>query len=475
MTASASSLHVLLCTIGSAGDVNPFIGLGRELKRRGHRVTLITCGYFADSIRRAGLELSETVTREQYLELIGHPDLWNGLKAPQFVMSRAVAPQIRTIYERIRELNEPGRTVVAASTLSLGARVAEEKLGIPTAAVHLQPAVVRSFIEPPVLAGMLCGPRVPEWLLKLQYWVADRVVLDRLLGPELNGLRSELGLAPVKRIFRDYLHSPRCTLGMFPDWFAPPQADWPKSVRLTGFPLYDESDVTSLEDGLSAFLASGEPPIAFTAGSAMQHGERFFAAAVDGCVRFGRRGLLISRYAEQLPKSLPPEVRHVPFAPFTHLLPRCAALVHHGGIGTMSQALAAGIPQLVVPLAHDQFDNGARAERLGVGRRIARRRFDAGAGAAEIEALLRSPSVAEACRRYAAKLAGFNPLAATADAVEALVAKRYLFRPVRYTHSKKKRRSICMPGNAFTTEHTEFPEEEIRIILTTDNTDGTDE
>ena len=99
----------------------------------------------------------------------------------------------------------------------------------------------------------------------------------------------------------------------------------------------------------------------------MRHGAEFFRAAVEACGMLGRRGILLTRHARQLPTPLPGSVRHVAFAPFEELLPLCAAVVHHGGIGTTARALAAGTPQLVLPLAWDQPDNAARVRRLGAG------------------------------------------------------------------------------------------------------------
>lgn len=422
--AAREPLNFLLATIGSAGDVNPFIGLGRELKRRGHRVTLLTCAYFAESIRRAGLDFAETTTREEYLEMIEHPDLWHPIRAAPFVMQKAIAPLIRRVYGHIMERYEPGRTIVAASTLSVGARVAEDAHGVPTATIHLQPAVVRSIVSPPKLPGMLNGPRVPRWLLGAQFWLADKIVVDRILAPEINGLRKDLNLPAANRFFGDYLHSPQRTIGLWPDWFAPPQSDWPPSMRLAGFPLYDEHDVASLDAELQQFLDAGTPPLAFTPGSAMKQGAPFFAAAAEACRRLGRRGLLLTRHPEQLPPTLPNGVRHVDFAPFTHLLPRCAALVHHGGIGTMSQAFAAGIPHIIMPLAHDQYDNAARVERLGVGTSLPPKRFTADRLAVALQSLLDSPSVKNACREYAAKLTSNTALADAADLLEGLLPRR---------------------------------------------------
>ena len=122
------------------------------------------------------------------------------------------------------------------------------------------------------------------------------------------------------------------------------------------------------------------------------------------------------------PVGLPPEIRHVAYAPFSALLPHCAALVHHGGIGTVAQALTAGIPQLVVPVAFDHFDEAARLRKLGVGATLSRRRFTPSRGARVMDRLLTSPTVAHACREAAQRVAHEDGLGATCDAVEQAIA-----------------------------------------------------
>lgn len=94
-----------------------------------------------------------------------------------------------------------------------------------------------------------------------------------------------------------------------------------------------------------------------SAGTAQAQSHVFFANATTACERLKYSGILITQYAEQIQARLPPGVRHVPYAPLATLLPHARAIVHHGGIGTSARALAAGIPQLVAPLAYDQFDN----------------------------------------------------------------------------------------------------------------------
>jgi UDP:flavonoid glycosyltransferase YjiC (YdhE family) len=192
-------------------------------------------------------------------------------------------------------------------------------------------------------------------------------------------------------------------------------------MRLTGFPLYDESGLEPLAGSVEQFLRAGEPPIAFTPGSAMWVGRPFFEASAEACRRIGRRGILLSRHRDHIPPNLPPGVIHVDYAPFSELLPRCAALVHHGGIGTSSQALAAGVRQIVMPMAHDQYDNANRLKRLGVARVIPAKHYHGPGVAKELAALLNSPEIASSCRAVAARFEGTKPLQETCDLIEQLV------------------------------------------------------
>jgi len=252
---------------------------------------------------------------------------------------------------------------------------------------------------------------------------ADRLVLDPAIGTPLNAFRATKGLKPVSSVTGDWWHSPDLVIGLFPEWFAPPQPDWPPQVRLTGFPLFDEKGLEPLPPALLDFLDAGDKPIAFTPGSANTHGRAFFAAAADACARLGRRGLLLTRHADTLPPTLPPGVIHVSYAPFSELLSRVAALVHHGGVGTTAQAFAAGVPQLVMPMSHDQPDNAMRVKRLGVGDAIAEKRFRGPAVAEKLAGLLNSPAVASRCQSVAARFAGARPIDDTCDLIEALASR----------------------------------------------------
>jgi rhamnosyltransferase subunit B len=399
------------------------MGLGVALRARGHDVTVAAAGYFEPLVRRAGLEFAPVMSTQEYHELALHPDLWHPMRGFKLLMAGTVKA-MRPVYEIIKDRFVHGDTVVAASTLGLGARVAQEKLGVPTATVHLQPAQVRTVYETPRLPGSPLRSWQPRWFKRFMWGVADKVFIDPALAPGVNAFRAELGLAPVRGIMDQWWHSPQLVIGMFPEWYAPPQPDWPKQLRLTGFPLYDEKGLEPLPEVLLRFLATGDKPIAFTPGSAMWQGRAFFDAAVGTCRLLGKRGLLLSRRREHIPPTLPPQIIHVEFAPFSELLPRCAALVHHGGIGTASQALAAGVPQLVTPMAHDQPDNAERLQKLGVARWIPVNRLKPTRAARLLGELLTSPPVAIACATVRQRMRASHGLDHTCDLIEQLARGR---------------------------------------------------
>jgi rhamnosyltransferase subunit B len=200
----------------------------------------------------------------------------------------------------------------------------------------------------------------------------------------------------------------------------PRQPDWPAQFQYCEFPLYD-GGVGHLSDEVEAFLAAGPPPVVFTAGSGLVHVKPFVAAAADACRRLNRRGMILSNFGSAT-NDLPDGVRQFGYVPLGPLLGRVAALVHHGGIGTLSQALRAGIPQVVTPMAYDQPDNALRLLSLGVARQVPVHAISGRRLADALEHVLNSPEVAAACRRAARLIPPEPNLEIACRAIEALVA-----------------------------------------------------
>ena len=415
-------LRILVFALGSGGDVFPQIALARALKARGHQTLFATTDAFEGAVRAAGLDfhrLGEAGAGDPEQD----PALWKFPDGFKILFSRLL-DAVPDAYRLIERQPRDGRTVVVANFMAFGARVAREKLGVPLATVHLQPSIIRSLETQP--GRVFPAGRKPLLLRpfrRVMTWAIDRFLFDPILSPRLNAFRAELGLPPHRRWMGGWIHSPDLVLCLFPEWFAQPQPDWPPNLALTDFPLADADDAPRLAPEIEAFLAAGPPPVVFTIGTGMAFGRRFFEASAEACRRLGRRGILLTKFADQVPPGLPAGVAHFDYAAFEPLLPRSAALVFHGGIGTASQALRAGVPQLITPLNFDQPDNAARLEALGVAKRIQPKNYNADSATEALEDLLGNPRYAARAKEIAARFTKQDALDQACQEIEKL-AKR---------------------------------------------------
>jgi len=415
-------LNVLLPTLGSSGDVNPFIGLGAALQARGHRVTLITNPIFQAQIESQGLRFLGIGTAASARTAIANPDLWHPRKGFR-IISQVLIPSMEELF-RLIEAHADQDTVVAFSTLALGARLAQEKLGIPSASVHLQPGVIRTLEDQGMLGNLRLSASHPKWFKRAMFRLADSLILDRHLKRPLNEFRNKLGLAPIDRVMHRWLHSPQLVIGFFPHWFAAPQADWPDNIHLVGFPLWDADETARLDEAFE-FLDKGTPPIIFTPGSAGSTMHAFFSESVKAAQRLGMRAMLVTNYREQIPSTLPPGIQAFGYLPFSKVLPRSALLVYHGGIGTLAQGIKAAVPQLVVPHAHDQFDNAWRLGRLGLGESIPIGAYRSRRAARAILRLTSETGALQRRRDHALRIDSDAAIERAADLIEQLHAARH--------------------------------------------------
>jgi UDP:flavonoid glycosyltransferase YjiC (YdhE family) len=410
-------MRILITTAGSHGDVLPFVALASEFIKRGHEVVLYGNPFFARLVSQAGAAFRPVGTIQEHNAFFSAQSESDPVKAMAAV-AREFARLTESYYAGMRADIVPGETLAIGGSLMFAHRLIAETHGGPCATVHLAPAAIRSSIRPARLAANLEWLRVkaPLPVKRLSWWAMDKAFYNPHFTAPFNALRSRLGLSPVKNVFQSWIHQADCVLGMFPDWFACPQPDWPSDLVLTGFPLYDHGIHEPQAAWISEFISAGSPPVGFSAGTATANAREFFAHSVRACERAGMRGILLSHFPEQIPAQLPPTVLHVPYAPFRALLPKLAAFVHHGGIGTTSQALRAGVPQLIRPVAYDQFDNALAATNLGVAREILPSDYNAKTAATMLGELISDTRVHERCRDIASRFAG-EPVSIACDTI----------------------------------------------------------
>jgi len=348
--------------------------------------------------------------------------LFDPRKSISVFFNTLLIPAIRNAYERLCEYIQTANTVIISPITVFAARLVQEKQHVPNITVHLTPMAFKSAYEMPRNAMFTFPDWLPIGLKRLYWWVADKAVVDPMICPELNTFRKEFGLPAAGHIMTKWGHSPRMVIGLFPSWYAAPQPDWPPMAKLTGFPLFDEDQETIMPPDIKAFLDDGEPPIVFMPGSLMQQAEQFFKIAVQACHEAGKRAILLSRYRHHIPDALPKSIRHFEYIPFRYILTHVDALVHHGGIGTCAQALRSGVPQLIHPMAYDQYDNAWRLKKLGVSDWIASRDWQVSTVKMKLQTLTASSKVRAHCRSIAGKFKGTNSLIETCELIESIYA-----------------------------------------------------
>ena len=418
-------MRFLFATLGSYGDIFPLLTIGLDLTRHGHEVIIVANPFFQSIVTSKRLKFLPLGNERDYLDEIEDPNIWHPTRGFQLVVKYGILRMLRPLYEIIRQF-DPEDTVIVSSPFLFASHIAHEKHGYRFVTFHLQPGLIRSVYAPPVLSNPSLPDWSPPWLVKGYYLSMDRFFIDPLLKP-VNVFRQDVGLPKISRFFEKWIHSPQLNLGLFPEWFAPPQHDWPRSTRLTGF-IPHQAEERTLSDSTLNFIRQDSPPLVFTAGTAMLHTENFFDTAVQVAKKLNRRAILLTRLKEQIPNQLPETIHHAEFEPLFELLTKSAAFIYHGGIGSLAQALAAGVPHLIMPMSLDQPDNAVRIKRLGVGDFIPPGKFMPDLVAKKISDLQNNQNVQKNCIEFAQKINFETARIETSDLLEKFEVDNLEFR-----------------------------------------------
>jgi len=416
----------LLATAGSLGDLHPYLAVARALTGRGHRTVIATAEEHRDAVEGAGVEIAPVrpsmAQFGDYRTLVA--TLFDARRGPEYLIREMVMPHLRSTYEDLSQAAE-STDLLVSHPLTLTLPLVAQRRGLPWVATVLAPMSFMSAMDPPVL-GVAPWLRGLHGLAPSLYRVVFALLKQgvRRWEAPLRRFRRELGLPPAKHLaLFEGQFSPLRNLALFDPQLASPQPDWPDNVRICGAPVYDGVAADAARDELERFLAEGERPIVFALGSsAVWIAGDFWQKAAAAARELGRRAILVTGPAT--PDNLPAGVRAFAYLPYSSVFPRAAAVVHQAGIGTLAQAMRAGRPQLILPVAFDQPDNARRAAALGVGRVAPFRKVTARLLASELATLLDAASYAREAHALAEALTDTDGARRAAEELIAIVAAR---------------------------------------------------
>jgi UDP:flavonoid glycosyltransferase YjiC (YdhE family) len=413
---------IVISSTGTLGDYLPFIALGAELAGRGHRVRLAVNESVHAFVRALGLDPFPCGRRfgPEEARRVPHVfDHWRNTAEE----SDQQDWEMMDLPGHFRDLKAAARgaDLLVASSTQGAASMVHEATGVPWATVFLMPWQLAD-----VAAAERKDTQVDEEtsssLSEFNLWIES---VRRSVGLS-SGARGK-SWASSMWSFRRLLAASRHFAQAIPEVAA--------SFIQTGFLFLREPRPFIPDSSLAAFVDEPPGPIVIALSSVVvEDPHRFLAIHVEAARRAGLRLLIQSGWAgfslADLPAHTRPEnVRIEPFIPHQWLFAKAAAVVTHGGIGTIARALEAGCPLVVEPFGSDQIFNAARVKSLGAGVALHPHRITVESLTHTFRERVLAESVRSSARALGVKIASENGLEEAADAVEGWL--RDELRPMR--------------------------------------------
>lgn len=368
-------MKILIATIGTRGDVQPYISLGRALKESGHEITICTCAHFEPFIRKNGLGYA--YVNNDFIDFMHSPEgkvilgnagsFWNTLTTVVPMISKLGDLQERQMADVWAASKELAPDLILYHPKALGAPDFAEKLRVPCMLAFWLPMYVPTSGFPAMgFPELSLGPGYRRLTYQL-----IRMVLT-MMSKRVRKWRIQNGLTPHSPGLRMRLPDgrPIPALHGFSRHIIPRPEDWPETAIVTGFWFLNQDERWNPPRSLTEFLAEGEPPVYFGFGSIFGRDPKGVTQIVVEAVRrTGVRAILAKGWGGLEPTdSVQSEsVMSIESAPHSWLFPQVNAVVHHGGCGTTAAGLLAGKPSVICPFFGDQPFWGHHVERLGVG------------------------------------------------------------------------------------------------------------
>ncbi|HEV7736474.1 MAG TPA: glycosyltransferase [Chlamydiales bacterium] len=358
-------MKVAILTLGSQGDIRPFVALSLALQAEKHYVIIAT-----------------NPENEKYCQQHGIPfcalegDLAACIKKnrdeqPNLGKIKVVRTLIRSSFEALREqfksLNRllHNMDAVFYHPGVFTARHVIEARKIPSIGIYFQPEIPSKYYSccllPPNLPLKKWSNLAGHYVIAQLFWTPFRKIINEWRAN--NGLTKLGVLAPLS--YPPFKAVPIVIAAS--SELIPPAPDWPSNAHVAGFLQLSQSDWVP-SPSLLKYLRSGPPPMYVGFGSLTENcDEKMSDVLIKTLEKLPERVLLCGPFKHINKNSLPPNIEFIESAPHAWLFPQMKAIVHHGGAGTTHAALMAGKPTLAIPFIVDQFHWGEKIHEMNVG------------------------------------------------------------------------------------------------------------
>ena len=352
-------MKFILATLGSRGDVQPLLPLAKEMLAKNHQVLFCAPPDFEELIKpycTAYHPLGDSMKKITE----DHPELFGRKKVSLKKINELNTIQTRQQFELLFELGKNSDGIISGGPTYGTASVAEG-LGVPFFYLAYTTNYLPSRFHPPAMN--VPKQDLPGFINRLIWWTA-KVYFNRARKEPLNALRKQYGIPPVKDYLK-YLLNLNMLVATDPE-IAPVPSDYPYPFRQIGALTLPSQE--KLEPSLENFIQAGPPPVYIGFGSMpLSDPSKSSRMFIDTARKLNIRLVLDKGWANLGNVDFPDFVHVIEGAPHDQLFPRMAAVLHHGGGGTLAVAARAGVPQIITPIAYDQFYWGKRVFASGIG------------------------------------------------------------------------------------------------------------
>ncbi len=357
-------MNITILTYGSRGDVQPFLPLSRGLMDRGHQVILAAPLRFKSLVEEHGITFAPLAGDPEELSRRLNDSGYNYFKMVRELMNHAVnigADVMRQTAEACKDAD----LIIHTFTHTAGAHTLAREKNIPDIHIQTFPMFTPTGDYPNIAMpnlGMRALNRLSHIASSKIAWFTSRIGFEQV--------RRKAGL-PERKLFWPFDDNPpRLRTPILCAWspsILPASSDWPPRIHVAGYFFFPLDESYSPPDELDLFLKSGKPPVCISFGSMVnKDAERINDIIVEALKKTSNRGIILSGWGGVKNRSSN-DLLYLESAPHDWLLPRCKVIIHHGGAGTTTAGLRAGIPNIVVPFIADQPFWGNRVNAMGVG------------------------------------------------------------------------------------------------------------
>lgn len=410
-TTGSIMARILITTVGTLGDVIPFVRLARVLASRGHRITMALNPALEQTAREAGLETMSC----------GRPYGPDEVRKNVSLFDPSAPPDVETIRRRFRELQ-------LDRTFHDLVRACQNTDLLLSASLQGVASWVHERTDIPWINATIFAAEFPHADDPPKSTDPYNIQFQTELYAYRNSIRHAVGLPPVAdKDWVEHYWSRRLVLLASSPRFSQPILDTRPQVRMTGFWLEEPhlADPSDVSPDLRSFLREVPAPLVFTLSSQPVRDPAAVVSTIAlAAAKAGQRLIIQRGWAglspDHLPRSVNPKnVLFAGHAPHSWLFSHASAVIHHGGIGSTAEALRAGRPQLVTPFGNDQFFNARRIASLGVGDTTSLYAQTPDALSQFLEERVLIPTVIRKARGFATQLKKEQGLTTSADLIEA--------------------------------------------------------